>query len=76
MSLQLPAPDGNERRPIGPDVKREKELYEDLEDDSDDGWQLLFDPRDFNERHKPLTMAKYALSEQELYQKAVALTKI
>ena len=76
VSLQLPLPGGNERRPIGPDVLREKELYEDLEEDHNEGWQLLFDPQDFNDRHKPLSMAKFALPKQLLYEKATALTKI
>ena len=38
VSCQLPPPDGYERRPIGSDVKQEKELYDDLEVDDEDGW--------------------------------------
>ena len=54
ISLQLPQHNGFERRPMGPDINQEKELYEDLELDEEDNWRLLYDPKQFNEQHKPL----------------------
>ena len=39
---------------MGPDINQEKELYEDLELDEEDNWRLLYDPKQFNEQHKPL----------------------
>ena len=53
-----------ERRPMGLDIKQETELYEDLELDDADGWQLLYDPHEFNEQHKPLTLVKFQLSNE------------
>ena len=64
ISCQLQPHNGYERRAMGPDVKQEKELYDDLEVDEADGWQLLYDPHEFNEQNKPLMLEKYQLTKE------------
>ena len=76
VSLQLPSFNGFERRSIGPDVKQEKELYEDLELDDEDSWQFLYDPHKFNEENKPLMLDKYKLTQEQLFGFAKDLTKL
>ena len=34
--------------------------------DKPDEWAPMFEPNEFNERHKPLTLEGYRLSEEEL----------
>jgi hypothetical protein len=52
------------RRPIGPDVKEETDLYADLEVDDQDGWVMHFNPIEFNNLHKPLKFEQYRLTQE------------
>ena len=49
VSAQLWQTGQGEKRPIGLDLKAEKDLYEDLEVEEEAGYKILFDPRDFND---------------------------
>lgn len=76
VSIQTWNPGEAERSLIGPALKVEKELYDDLEVDADDGWELLFNPIEFNNEHKPLLLENYKLSKEELHKYAAQLTQI
>ena len=76
VSAQLWQPGQLERLPIQSSIDQEKELYDDLEIDDQDGWELLFDPVEFNEKHKPLQLENYKLMKDDLANYAVELTEV
>jgi len=49
---------------LGPDIVEECTAVAALEEQ--DAWSPLFEPNSFNEEHKPLLLADYLLSEEEL----------
>ncbi len=59
---------------LGPDVVEECTAVAMMNEP--DEWQPEFEPNDFNERHKPLTLDGYKLSEEELEVWGETCTKI
>jgi len=49
---------------LAPDVLEECTAVAAMEEKAD--WAPLFEPNDFNEQHKPLNIADYVMSEEEL----------
>jgi hypothetical protein len=65
-----------QRRQMETDIREERDLYQDLENDIAVGYQLHFNPIEFNEERKPLHLRQYELSHEQLHQYAIKLTKI
>ena len=59
---------------LGPDVVEECAAVALIEEPAE--WKPLFEPNDFNEEHKPLTLEGYKLSEEELEVWGETCTKI
>jgi hypothetical protein len=51
---------------LGPDVVEECQAVANLEEAGIGQWAPLFEPSDFNNEHKPLTIQQYGLTAEEL----------
>ena len=69
-------PETFSRYPIEEDLLEELAMYEDKYIEEDSEWELLFNPKAFNNEFKPLTLTEYKLTEEQLRQYAIQLSQI
>ena len=62
--------------PIGPDVYEECHSVAELPEVDEENWAALYDPHDFNDKHGPLQIEDYRLSEADLRSWAQRCTRI